>query len=66
MSKRTAKLPDWPIGTAVILTKDDSSEVCTKTRSAPWILGGHTPVIMVEGIGGGYSLSRIRLDKRGK
>lgn len=58
---------DVPIGTPVILTKDDGSEFETKTRSGPWMLGascrdkGHTAVIKVEGITGGYGLWRIRL-----
>lgn len=64
-----ALLEEWkdvPEGTPVIVLKDDGSEFATKTRSAPWALGassrgpGHTAVIMVEGISGGYSLCRIR------
>lgn len=64
---------DVPEGTPVILTKDDGSEFYTKTRSGPWMLGadsrdpddpthspGHTAVIMVEGISGGYSLERVK------
>lgn len=56
-----------PIGTLVILTKDDGTEFHTKIRSEPWMLGascrdkGHTAVIKVEGITGGYGLWRIRL-----
>jgi hypothetical protein len=64
-----------PEGTPVIVTKDDGAELRTKTRSIPWMLGadsrdpsdpthspGHTAVIMVEGITGGYGLWRVRLD----
>lgn len=56
-----------PEGTAVIVTMDDGTELKTKTRSIPWMLGkssrdpGHTAVIMVEGISGGYGLWRVRL-----
>lgn len=50
---------DVPEGTPVIVTKDDGSEFPTKTRSEPWELCG-TAVIMVEGIRGGYALSRVR------
>lgn len=57
-----------PKGTSVIVTKDDGSEFKTRTRSTPWMLGasshdpGHTAVIKVEGIAGGYGLWRVRLD----
>jgi hypothetical protein len=47
-------------GTDVVVTKDRGEQFQTKTRSAPWLLGGHTAVIMVEGISGCYSLERIR------
>lgn len=59
---------DVPDGTAVIVTKDDGTEFHTKKRSIPWMLGassqsvGHTAVMMVDGISGGYGLWRIRLD----
>ncbi len=58
---------DVPIGTPVIVTKDLGEQFETKTRSIPWMLGassrgaGHTAVIMVEGISGGYLLERVRL-----
>jgi len=29
------------------------------TRSAAWLLGGHTPVVMVEGYAGGIALSHV-------
>jgi hypothetical protein len=57
---------DVPDGTPVIVTKDDGTEVYTTKRSVPWMLGassrdaGHTAVMMVEGISGGYGLWRIR------
>jgi hypothetical protein len=49
-----------PVGTPVVVTKDDGSEVRTKTRSAPWMLCG-TAVILLEGISGGYALCRVRV-----
>lgn len=49
------------VGTPVVVTKDDGSEVRTKTRSIAWVLGEHTAVVMLEGIRGGYLLSRVRL-----
>lgn len=54
---------DWnrkhPIGTAVTVRKDDGTRPVTKTRSEAWALGGHTPVILVEGIAGCYLLNRL-------
>lgn len=49
-----------PIGTEVFVTKDDGLEYPTRTRSAPWLLGSGTPVILLEGHVGGYALSRVR------
>lgn len=63
------KWKDVPEGTPVIVTKDDGSEFHTKTRSCPWMLGassrdpGHTAVILVEGISGGYGLWRVRKEE---
>ena len=65
-AKLVEEWKDVPEGTPVIVTKDDKSEFPTKTRSAPWLLGGssrgpgHTAVIMVEGISGCYSLERVK------
>jgi len=56
------QVDDWnrqyPIGTPVRVTKDDGKVTVTKTRSAAWAMGGHTAVVMVDGIAGGYLLSR--------
>lgn len=51
---------DNPVGAEVIVTKDDGTELRTKTRSEAWVLSGHTAVVMVEGIAGGYLLARVR------
>jgi len=54
------------VGTDVIVTKDDGTEIKTKTRSAAYMLGasgdypGHTAVIQLEGISGCYALDRVR------
>jgi hypothetical protein len=48
------------VGDRVVVTKDDKSEFETVTKSEAWMLGGHTAVVMVEGISGGYMLSRVR------
>lgn len=56
-----------PIGTEVIVTKDDGKKIRTKTRSAAWVLGGHTPVIMIEGVTGCFLLDRIEIiEENGK
>lgn len=49
-----------PEGTDVIVRKDLGDEVRTKTASEPFMLGGHTACIMLEGISGAYALERVR------
>lgn len=48
----------YPIGTAVIVTKDNGVQVHTKTRSEASVLSGHTAVIWLEGLSGCYALDR--------
>jgi len=48
-----------PEGTAVELIDDLGKRIRTCTRSIAWTLGDGTPVVMVEGRTGGYSLSRL-------
>lgn len=48
-------------GIAVIVTDDFGKETATKTRSYAELLGGHTPVIWLEGITGCYDLTRVRV-----
>lgn len=54
---------DWnqqfPEGTPVKVRKDDGSILETKTRSAAWLMGGHSAMVMVDGISGGYMLERV-------
>lgn len=52
---------DTPRGLDVVLTKDSGELFSTKTRSKPWLLGGHTAVIQVDGIAGCYRLDRVRM-----
>lgn len=49
----------WPVGTPVIVTKDNGSELETVISSEPWTLNGFK-VILVKGISGCYLLSRVR------
>lgn len=59
--KQQAMVDAWthPEGTPVIFRKDDGSIVETKTRSGAWMLGGHSAVVMLDGISGCYSLERV-------
>ena len=54
---------DHPVGTKVIVTRDDGTEFESKTRSKAWALGDHTAVVKVKGITGGYRLDRVRPGK---
>lgn len=49
-----------PIGTRVIVTKDDGSEVAGATRTEAWMANGQIAVVMVHGISGYYALCRVR------
>ena len=50
------------IGAPVIVRDDHGKERKTKTRSEAWVMGGHTAMILLEGISGGYMLERVRPD----
>lgn len=47
------------VGIGVLVKLDGGKLWHTKTRSEAWDLGGHTPVVMLEGRTGGYLLSRV-------
>ena len=49
----------YPIGTEVDRTDDHGNVHRTRTRSIAWVICGHASV-MVEGISGGYLLSRMK------
>lgn len=46
-------------GIGVIVKLDDGKLKYTKTRSEAWTLGHGQPVVMLEGISGGYDLARV-------
>lgn len=50
--RKPAKLPDWPVGTEVRMVNCYEASKYEgriwKTRSEPWVLSGHTPVVMLE------------------
>lgn len=50
-----------PIGTPVLYWPGERTGEGrkSKTRSEAWLLGGHTPVVMVEGYPGGIALSHV-------
>jgi|BarGraIncu00421A_1022006.scaffolds.fasta_scaffold142198_2 hypothetical protein len=66
--KQETMVKDWnekyPVGTVVIVTKDDETEVLTKTVHAATVVGG-TAVAWLEAISGCYDLDRVRPDSRG-
>lgn len=50
------------VGSPVDVVMDDGAIKETKTQSEAWMLGGHTAVIMLEGISGAYSLARVTMN----
>lgn len=48
-----------PEGTRVVYIQDNGRAVLTRTRSAPWVLGGHTAVVLIDGRSGGMLLERV-------
>ena len=46
-------------GCGVVVTLDNGTRKFTKTRSEAWELGHGQPVVMLEGISGGYDLARV-------
>lgn len=50
---------NYKIGIDVEVMKDDGSTIFTKIRSVAWVLGDHTPVILLEGMSGCYALERV-------
>jgi hypothetical protein len=49
------------VGDPVLVRRDDGSEMRTRVRQLPWVLGGRA-VLMVDGISGAYALDRVRAD----
>jgi hypothetical protein len=48
-----------PIGTDVIVKRDDGTFQRTTSRGPAYVLSGHSAVIMLEGISGVYLLDRV-------
>lgn len=51
---------EHPVGTPVLLTLDSGEEIKTHTRSAAWVVGGHSAMVMVIGKSGGWQINRVR------
>jgi hypothetical protein len=51
------------VGTPVIVTKGGGEEISSVTRSEPWLMGGHSWMVMVDGVSGGYCVSHVRPEK---
>lgn len=50
------------VGTPVEYTSYPGAEpLRTRTRSIAWVLGGHTPVVMIEQMAGGVALDHLEL-----
>ena len=49
-----------PVGTVVTVTLDDGELFVTTTRSLAWVMGGHSAMVMVDGIAGGYLIDRVQ------
>lgn len=48
-----------PVGAMVHVRKDNGEVVLSKTTAEASLLGGHTPVVWLDGISGCYDLSRV-------
>ncbi|WP_156040645.1 hypothetical protein [Chondromyces apiculatus] len=51
--------PGFATGREVLVARDGGEVMHTVARSAPWQLGDGTPVILLSGITGGFSLARV-------
>lgn len=48
------------VGDTVVVQLDSGERLRTRTRSEADILGGHSPVVWLEGVAGCYALERVR------
>jgi hypothetical protein len=62
-SEKVAMVNNWNRkyipGQKVVVRLDGNTEQVTHTRSNAELLGGHTPVIWLEGFSGCYALDRV-------
>ncbi len=51
---------NFPVGTPVYLKQDGKLQpVLTRVREEAFMLGGHTPVVFLDGISSCYDISRV-------
>jgi hypothetical protein len=60
-------LVDWPIGTRVRMVdcydaKQNPNRIWV-TRSKPWVIGGHTQVVLLQGKSGGFDTACLEVVK---
>lgn len=64
LKENTRMVHEWNAkhqpGVMVKVTMDDGTMRETVTNSEAWLLGGHTAVILLVGIGGAYALDRVK------
>lgn len=64
LEKLQAQCDAWnavnPIGTEVVLRRDDDVQMRTRTGSDAQVLSGHSAVIWLRGVSGCYLLDRVR------
>lgn len=51
------------VGIRVVVIGDDGKPFKTTTRGEAWLMGGHTAIINLTGISGGYRLDRVHADE---
>lgn len=50
-----------PVGTRVLVVRDNGDVLLTRTRSDAWTLGHGQVVVSVHGISGGYAIERVHV-----
>jgi len=50
----------FPVGTAVTVTRDNGTVEHIRTRSVAWQLPSGSPIVLLDGISGGYLLTRVK------
>ena len=63
LKQLTAAVDGWnerhPAGTKVMVRLDSGESIKSETTSAAWVMGGHSAMVKVHGITGGFMLDRV-------
>lgn len=63
LKQLTAAVDGWnekhPVGTKVMVRLDSGESIKSETTSAAWVIGGHSALVKLQGITGGYALERV-------